>query len=134
MDMKHLDELKSLHLPAGDFAVFGSGPLAIRGWRDSQDIDIIVRRSLWNELSEKYKDKIKAEKEIQIGNVSIFRDWLPWFADNDALIDSADEFAGIRFVSLENVLKWKQAMGREKDLKDIELININLTNEKTANQ
>ncbi len=132
--MKQLDELKSLHLPPNDFAVFGSGPLAIRGWRDSQDIDIIVRRSLWNKLSEKYKDKIKAEKEIQIGNISIFRDWLPWFADNDALIDTADEFAGIRFVKLKNVVKWKQAMGREKDIKDIELINSHLTNEKSTHQ
>jgi len=44
--MKYLDELKSLNLPKDKFAIFGSGPLAIRNMRENKDIDIIVNREL----------------------------------------------------------------------------------------
>ena len=30
MYMQYLEELKALHLPLGKYAVFGSGPLAVR--------------------------------------------------------------------------------------------------------
>ena len=43
---KQLAELKKLNLPNDKYAVFGSGPLAIYGIRDSEDIDIIVKSEL----------------------------------------------------------------------------------------
>lgn len=38
-----LDELKALNLPAGQYAIFGSRPLAVRNLRDANDIDLIVK-------------------------------------------------------------------------------------------
>lgn len=123
--MKHLKELKDLKLPKDEYAVFGSGPMAIRGLRENKDIDIIVKGRLWKRLSGKYEVKIKNEgriEYIQIGNIEIFKDWKPWFEDIDVLIDSADIIDGIRFVGLEYILEWKSAMGRDKDKKDVKMI------------
>jgi hypothetical protein len=46
------------------------------------------------------------------------------------LVDTADIIEDIRFVKLEHVLNWKRMMGREKDLKDIGLIETYLHQQK----
>ena len=49
-----LKELAKLNLPKDKFVIFGSGPMAIRGIRNSEDLDILVKEDLWKELSNKY--------------------------------------------------------------------------------
>jgi hypothetical protein len=45
------DEVKALNLPRGDFAIFGSGPLIVRGIIPaSNDLDIICRGEAWDEV------------------------------------------------------------------------------------
>lgn len=115
-----LSELKKLNLSNKEYAVFGSAPLAIRGIRESHDIDIVVKKELWEKLEGEYPQ----EKEglIKIGKIEIYKGWLPWIKDTDRLIDDADIFEGIRFVKLKYVVEWKKAFGREKDLVDLKLI------------
>jgi len=115
----NLNKLKKLNLPKDKFAIFGSGPLAVRGIRKSNDIDIIVKPELWKELKEKYKPK---DRVIKIGKIEIYKDWLPWIKNTNKLIDDADVIKGFRFVKLKYVLQWKKAFARKKDLEDIELI------------
>ena len=117
-----LSQLKRLNLPNEQYAVFGSGPLAIRGLRESNDIDIIVKPRLWKELIKKYPVYNKEKLSIKVGDIEIFNNWLPWIKDSETLIDDADIFNGIRFVKLKYVLIWKKAFGREKDKEDIRLI------------
>ena len=126
--MNYLDELTQLNLPADQFAVFGSGPLAIRNLRKSNDIDLIVKEKLWQKLSQKYK--VEDKNKIQIGHIEIYKDWQPWFDNINELIDTADIFNYIRFVKLDYVLKWKQQMNRVKDQQDIKLIKKYLRNNK----
>jgi len=121
---KQLAELKKLNLPNDKYAVFGSGPLAIRGIRNSKDIDIIVKLDLWNKLIKRYPQE--NDKLIRIGFIEIYKNWLPWFEDVNLLIDDADIFERIRFVKLKYVLAWKKSFGREKDKKDIQLIEKNI--------
>lgn len=121
--MRYLEELLELNLPTDDFAIFGSGPLVIRGMRENNDIDVVARESAWQKLAEQYPDNIKSDREVAIGHLSIFRNWLPWFSDIDQLIDSADIIDGIRYVKLENVKKWKEVCSRAKDLEDVKQIN-----------
>ena len=121
--MKYLAELKKLRFPADQYAVFGSGPIAIRGLRESNDIDIIVKPALWNKLCRKYPvEKINHTEVIKLEKIEIFKDWKPWFEDTNALIDEAEIINGVRFARLEKVLIWKRAMGREKDKADIKLM------------
>ena len=43
------DLLRSLDLPAGDYAVFGSGPLIVRGLIEAgNDLDVISRGAAWD--------------------------------------------------------------------------------------
>ncbi len=60
--MKCLDEVKKLNLPRKKFALFGSAPLAIRGIRENKDIDLIVKKEVWNTLIKKYP--VMPEKKI----------------------------------------------------------------------
>jgi hypothetical protein len=123
-----LEELKKLGFPPEKFAIFGSGPMAVRGLRDVNDIDIIVKDDIWAVL---LKDHTPAEKngEIKIGNISIFNQLKPWFDDINPLIDTADVIDGIKYVRLEYLIKWKKIMNREKDQKDIKLIEEYLKNQ-----
>jgi len=121
---KQIIELKSLNLPCDEYAVFGSGPLAVHGIRESKDIDIIVKPELWNKLIKKYSVK-KADcggNCFKVNKIEIYQDWRPWFDDVNKLINDADIFEGIKFVKLKYVLEWKKAYAREKDLKDVKLI------------
>jgi len=44
-----LQELLNVGLPEGDFALFGSGPLLVRGWIDDVgDLDVIARGTAWD--------------------------------------------------------------------------------------
>ena len=52
-------KVKKLQLPQGEYALFGSAPLGIRGLKECSDIDIIVTQKLWKELKNKsWKIKI----------------------------------------------------------------------------
>lgn len=122
--ISQLAELKKLNLPTDKYAIFGSGPLAIRGIRDSKDLDIIVKASLWNELTKKYPEE--NERLIKINSTEVYKDWSPWFSNTNELIDNADIFDGIRFVKLRYLIAWKKAYNREKDKRDIQLIEKHL--------
>jgi len=118
---KLLEELKRLRLPADKFAIFGSGPMSVRGMRESNDLDIIVKKDLWDRLDKRFL--IRSDSGgIVLGSIDVAKDWLPWFDDIDELIDTADIIGGFRYVKLEHVLKWKREMSREKDRKDVKLI------------
>ena len=43
------DRLRDLALPSGDYAVFGSGPLAIRGIIEAcGDLDVLCKPNVWD--------------------------------------------------------------------------------------
>ena len=44
-----IESLKKQNLPEGEYAVFGSAVMAVRGFREAPNIDIIVTDKLWNE-------------------------------------------------------------------------------------
>jgi hypothetical protein len=44
---EQLNELRKLNLPRDGFVICGSGPLAVRGIRDSHDVDLVVKKKLW---------------------------------------------------------------------------------------
>jgi hypothetical protein len=118
---ERLDELRKLKLPADKFAVFGNGPLSVRGLKDAIDLHIIVKKDVWDVLDRKFMARNNFGAII-LGNIEVVRDMLPWFDDLDTLIDDADIIDGIRYVKLEHVLKWNKEMNREKDKNDIKII------------
>ena len=126
--MNIVDKVKSLNLPLGSYVVFGSAPLQVHGIRNSEDIDIVVTPEIydklknegWQEISVSDNKKVLIKDVFDVGIGWSYGNYQP---DTDYLIQSAEYFDGIPFVNLEEVLKWKKEMNREKDLYDIELIN-----------
>ena len=57
-----------------------------------------------------------------MGEIEIWKDWMPLTDNVDALIDDADIIEGIRFVKLKDIINLKKIQNREKDIKDIQLI------------
>lgn len=104
--MKYLDELKLLNLPAGKFAIFGSGPMAIRGIRESEDLDIIVKQDLWNTLVKKYPLLLHNNPTcLKIGHVEIYKDWLELSDKINEMIDSAEIITNFPYVQLKYVVE-----------------------------
>ena len=125
----HFDELIKLNLPKNDFAIYGTAPLAIRGLKEKiNDIDIVVKKRLWDELILKYPVTIKDfgdEKRafITIGNIEICYSMVAFEEKSEEVINRADVISGYRFVNLEDTKFWKSYLSRDKDIKDIEKIN-----------
>jgi hypothetical protein len=131
-------ELKKLNLPASDFCIVGSGPLAIRKIRDTKDLDVIVTNHLWNDLLTKHEtevengvERIKFKNNIEILNPvqSIFGN--SGIVSIEEIIEKADMIDGVKFINLNHLKKIKLNLGREKDLADIKLIDEYLKNEVT---
>lgn len=130
----HVENLKKLNLPTSQYVVIGSGSLAVRGMRDAKDLDAIVTNELWNELIKKYPtviengvERIQFENDIEILNLeqSIFGN--SKVVSFQEIFEKADVFDSIKFMNLEHLKKIKLELGREKDLRDIELIDEFLT-------
>ncbi|MFN7160303.1 MAG: hypothetical protein ACK4NC_01690 [Candidatus Gracilibacteria bacterium] len=115
--------LESLHLPFGQYALFGSTVLAVRGLRDAKDLDIAVKKELWDDLIKKYPENFHdSPPSLQFENIDIFRDWKSLTGEIDEMIDTAEIFEGIPVVRPEYLFRLKKDLGREKDFVDIELL------------
>lgn len=127
-----LTKLKKINLPKNEYAVFGSGPLAIRNLLESNDIDIIVTTSLFKKLTKENLKNISytknGDKKIVIDDIEIFNTWQDLDIDTDTLIIDSEIIEEYPFVKLEYVIEWKKNRQLEKDLKDLELIKQFLKN------
>jgi hypothetical protein len=126
--IRFLEELDGLRLPLGGFAIFGSGPLAVRGLRANEDLDVLVVRELWDELARKYplKQKPGLPESIRYKNVQIlevhYADWRPLISNPEVLIADAELIEGRPYVRLDLLLTCKKLMLGAKHARDVELI------------
>lgn len=126
-------KVKELKLPQGKYALFGSAQLGIRGLRECDDIDIIVTEDLWNEYRKKnWETRIipSGDECLWQDGIELWKDWKPGEWDVGQLIKETEIIEGLPFVKLETVLEWKKIKGGEKDLKDIEIIEKFLAEQK----
>ncbi len=119
---KLLNDFKKLNLPDRQYAVYGSGPLAVRDIRKAGDLDIVVLDNLYQKLKNKYPKDPEKEK-IKIGEIEIYPFWA-WDNINgvEEMIKRAEMIGDFRFILLDDLIYCKEKMGREKDFRDIELI------------
>ncbi len=126
------EAVRKLDLPIGKYAITGSGALGIRNLRKIGDIDIVVTEELWSLLAKKYgiTDTAGVKKIVfpdgiieAFGPCSFYCEEedpdAPTIADR---IAKAEIIEGLPFESLQHVLYYKRRMGREKDLRDILII------------
>jgi len=122
-----LEELKKMNLPKGKFAIFGSGPMGPAGLKEPGDLDVIVTKDIFDDLRKRPDFKLGEKKSndeyLERDGIEFYENWYPgeeW--DIEKLIDEAEIISDLPFVKLDKVLKWKKIHNREKDQKDIKLI------------
>lgn len=124
-----LKELRALNLPRDDFAVFGSGPLIVRGVIPAtNDIDVICRGVAWERVAaigeKTYLPKYRIEiVSMDQGRLTFGTSWAIGDFDVDELIDTAEVIDGLPFVRLEHVVAYKRIANREKDREHLKLLS-----------
>ena len=87
------ERLRQLELPAGDFAIFGSGPLMVRGIIEStNDLDVLCRGPAWEQVQTIGRPEYLAEYGITTfaiddGRITFGNRWAIGDFDTDTLID-----------------------------------------------
>ena len=112
------DRLRALELTPGEYAVFGSGPLAVRGLIDTvRDLDVIVRGQTWQQVRALGVVVMKGKDEtVDLGNGLTFgTSWGYGVFDMEKLIDHAEIIEGLPFVRLDAVIEFKEIADRPKD-------------------
>ena len=122
-------QTKELGLPSDEFTIVGSGSLAVRGIREAKDIDLLITKDFYDKLKaegwkEEHFPKSKREWVLSSGPFDAATTWSvnDYEPEPQQLIRDSDVIEGIRFVNLKDLLTWKKACRREKDLRDIKLI------------
>lgn len=126
------EAVRALELPPRDYAIFGSGPLVARGLIElKNDVDIVARGPAWKKAEALGPVAVghhgDAVVRLHDGKVEIFAGWMG--TDIDGIIDRAELIEGLPFASLGDVLAFKRALGRPKDLEHIRLIEEYLRHE-----
>jgi len=120
--------LAELALPPGDWALFGSGPLLLRGWIDDVgDLDIICRGAAWERACEVGELGILQPDGVEIvnidgGAITIGTSWRYGDTPVGDLIDTAEEINGIPCVRLEHIVAYKLTADRPKDRAHLAII------------
>ena len=123
-----LTELRELGLERADHALFGSGPLLVRGWIDEVgDLEVIARGTAWEQAQEigelVHLDAYNVDI-VEIGDmITVGTSWGYGDVDIDHLIDTAEDIDGIRCVQLQHVVAYKRVAARPKDLAHLDIID-----------
>jgi hypothetical protein len=138
--MNIFEEAKKLDLPIGEYVVFGSGILSAKGIRPAKDIDLLVTPTLFRKLlKEGWKRKYFYRrffecKSIRNGIAEVFSNAYRgnYNKSVEDIISSAEVIEGIPFMNLNELKEFKIAMGRNKDLDDVKLIEAYLKKQKCS--
>ena len=122
-----ITELSRLGLPPGQYVVVGGAALAVRGIRETDDIDLVVTTELFERLARSgwaQETRPNDKPGLHKGSVEAYLD-----VDGQGfkrsflwLLSHAEILRGHAFVDLETLAGFKSSYGREKDLRDLDLI------------
>ena len=122
-----IDKIRAIRLPATQYVVVGGAALSIRDLRDTDDIDFVVTPELFELLLRSgWRQKIRPngkpglhhecfEAYLDV-NTETFNRSTSWLIENSGVVH------GIPCVDLETLVGWKRTYGRDKDLRDVKMI------------
>ena len=119
--------VSALGLPLGEYVVVGSGILEALAIRAAGDIDLAVTST----LHERLRASGEWEEEVRYGKVFLKREgidvipsleWEAYPTTAEEAIRTATVIDGVPFMNLDELVRFKTALGRDKDLADIALI------------
>ena len=114
-----IEKLKAFPYDPAEYWVITGGAMVLYGIREeSSDIDLGCTAGLANQLEQEgylYKVTDDGNRWFKLGNdIEVFENWL---------FDTVDHVDGIPVISVQGLIEMKKDLGREKDLRDIALIN-----------
>lgn len=120
--LRCMDTLKELNIPKEDCVIYGSAPMVLRGLKEkNNDLDVLVKDSLWEKLSVKYPNNINGDY-IDINGVSFTHTDMNFLGPMDDVIKKSDIIDGYYILTLAETKRWKEKLGSEKHLKDAKVI------------
>lgn len=113
-----LDHLRAFPYDRNEYWVIAGSAMVLWGIKEqTADIDLGCSSKLADHLSADgypFQYTESGNRHFKIGdNIEIFENWLQ---------DKVEIMEGYQVVSLQGLIGMKQELGREKDLKDIEMI------------
>lgn len=125
--MDIFERVKKLDFPLGKYVVVGGGILEALGLRNTNDVDVVVMPELLGKIreSKKYKEEIKWGQLFLTGDkidIGTKLDWESYPTKIKEAIKTAFVINGVPFLNIEETIKFKKALGRQKDFKDIKLL------------
>ena len=131
MNQTFAERVKELGLPLDQIIIIGSGILDQLGIRQSADIDVATGRAVLEEIARSggWVEKLdKNQRQYLVKHDGSVEIWDGWEIDGriveyDELLGYAVEYDGVKFVGLDFLRQWKDWRGREKDMRDIRLID-----------
>ncbi|MEJ2292069.1 MAG: hypothetical protein P8Y13_10265 [Deinococcales bacterium] len=118
-----VQRLRALGLPSGTYVVHGSGALLLRGVVEhAADVDVLARGDGWHRACSLAPVQ-RGERDAAVRPWPDVEVWDGWLGDDvDALIDGAELVDGWPCVPLQEVLAFKERLGRPKDRAHIVLL------------
>lgn len=119
----NLDRIRALKLSSKDYVVIGGAVLELLGIRETNDVDLVVSKKVYNNLSTKnWKEYIQDDgKHILSRNgYKIMQHWMG--KNLRELQKSSIVVDDIPLMGLDDLVECKSQLGRKKDLKDIQTI------------
>ena len=121
MSILLFEKFRELGLPKRDYAIFGSGPLAVRGVIPAcNDLDVLCRGEFWEEVQQLGTPEYLPEYGVTIvtmadGVIGFGTTWGIGEVDVNELIDTAETINGLSFARLEYVVRYKTIRGNKQD-------------------
>lgn len=120
--LRCMDTLKSLNIPKEEFVIYGSAPMVLRGLKEkNNDLDVLVKDSLWEKLSVKYPNNINGDY-IDVDGVSFTHNGKDFLGNTEDVINKSEIIDGYHILSLAETKKWKEKVGGERHLNDVKII------------
>lgn len=118
-----IDRVTELNLPTGQWAVHASGSMVMHGLLpEANDLDIVARGTAWRAALD-LGTPVAGRHDLVVRHGSDVEIWSGWYdEDVDQLIDTAQLVDGVPVVQLSAVLRFKERLGRPKDLAHIDLL------------
>ena len=112
-------KLKAFPYDPAEYWVITGGAMVLYGIREeSSDIDLGCTATMADRLEQEgylYKITDDGNRWFKLGeDIEVFENWL---------FDTVDHVDGIPVISVQGLIEMKKDLGREKDLRDIALIN-----------
>lgn len=123
------NKLTSLGVSGTELIIVGSGILDLLGIRPNNDIDLLISKETFYKIAghgHEILQRPDGSEKIEVDDIELMHDWYGKKVSDAAIKTTVID--GIKFMSIEEVHRWKALLDRSKDQADILLIDKYLEN------